>query len=941
MSTAASGSAGAYFQLLGPVRLFDGERAVPIGGPGVRGLLALLALSPNRVVGLDDIIDALWSEDPPATARTIVHGNVSHLRRVLRSISGGGPGHAQILTAPPGYQLSVDPQRIDVNRARTLLDRANAAPSPRRADLLRQAFSLWQGPSLSGVPESLRAPELEELRLAVHGARVDADLAEGGHSALIVELSPLVRANPLAERTVGQLMRALYYAGRRSDALELYQRVSRQVVDALGMDPGPELRHLQLRVLNDDLPPLVPADAVVLSASVAPAQLPPAVPHLAGREADLAWLDELLERAEAGQSAVGVVTGPAGIGKSALVVSWAHRAANRFPDGVLFASLRGFDPHHPAFEPADLITQFLLGLGVPTADVPEQLHERVALYRSLIAGRRMLVLLDDARTAEQARPLLPPGSRSMALVTSRSRLDGLAVSNAARLRALDTLSPEDSVRLIEELTGPADRDLNHALAKLCGYLPLALRIAGARLAASPQWTAGELVDELTNERTRLAALDVGDAGGPGGADTSVRAALDVSFRGLPPDVATTFRTLGALTSRSVGPQLIAALSGTTVREARRRLRTLVTHNLLAETVRDVFTQHDLVRLYLRELAETELTDAEREAALSSSMRYYLAVADQARRKLLRIVDPLDFAGSLPAELSPDLDGFDGARRWFAAEWPNLLATLEAALAARRYTEVWQLARVAHTYQVVCPLWDDWTRLVEIGMAAATGSGDDLARCWMLISRCALALTFELPEGSLADASEALEIAKELDDDRLIISATIHLGGALTLWGRYDEAIVQLRDAVEETDRMGDLALRGQALNNCAEAEKRAGRRFEAIMHQLASLEIDRQLGDDSYVVVSLNNLAELNLGLGELSSAERYARESVHITVTRQFTLQEGVSRLTLARTLLAKGDPEGAREQFELALRLYELANPKFADEVRAELRELGSRTP
>jgi tetratricopeptide (TPR) repeat protein len=227
------------------------------------------------------------------------------------------------------------------------------------------------------------------------------------------------------------------------------------------------------------------------------------------------------------------------------------------------------------------------------------------------------------------------------------------------------------------------------------------------------------------------------------------------------------------------------------------------------------------------------------------------------------------------------------------------------------------------------------------MAAATGSGDDLARCWMLISRCALALTFELPEGSLADAEEALEIAKQLDDDRLIITATIHLGGALTLRGRYDEAIAQLRDAVEETDRVGDLALRGQALNNCAEAEKRAGRRFEAIMHQLASLEIDRQLGDASYVVVSLNNLAELNLGLGELGSAERYARESVDITVSRHFQLQEGVSRLTLGRTLLAKGDVEAARTQLELALRRYEQTNPKFADEVRAELRELASSTP
>jgi DNA-binding SARP family transcriptional activator/tetratricopeptide (TPR) repeat protein len=935
MGEEVEGTTRAHFRLLGPVRLLAGERDVPIGGPGVRGLLALLALAPNQVVGLDDIIDALWGGEPPATARTIVHGNVSHLRRILRTIQDGGPGSARILTAPPGYQLSVDPQRVDVHRARTLLERANAAEPAVRADLLRQAFSLWQGPPLSGVPESLKAPELEDLRLAVHSARVEADLADGKHSALIVELSPLVRADPVAERTAGQLMRAFYYAGRRGDALELYQRVSRQVVDTLGIDPSPELRALHLRILNDDLPltgGLLPAHPAV---SVLPAQLPAAVPHLSGREPDLGWLDQLLERAEAGQSAVGLVTGPAGIGKSALVVAWAHRVAHRFPDGVLFASLRGFDPHHDAFEVGDLITQFLLGLGVSTADVPEQEHERVAQYRSLIADRRMLVILDDARTAEQVRPLLPPGSRSMALVTSRSRLDGLAVSNAARLHALGTLSPEDSVRLIEELAGPADYDLNSALAKLCGYLPLALRIAGARLASGPQWTVGELVDELTDERTRLTALDVE------GADTSVRAALDVSFRGLPEEVASTFRVLGVLDFDFVGPHAVAALSGTTVREARRRLRALTAQNLLAETARDVFTQHDLVRLYLRELAETELTDAERDAVLTGLTRYYLAAADQARRKLLRVVDPLEFAGSLPAECVPEFEGFEAARSWFAAEWPNLLATLDAARAAGRDADVWQLARVTHTYQVVCPLWDDWTRLVEIGTAAAVRLGDDLARAWMLISRCALALVFELPDGGLADAEEALAIGTRLGDERLRITATIHLGGALTLWGRYDEAITRLRGAVEETERLGDPALLGQALNNCAEAEKRAGRLFEAVMHQLAALEIDQRLGDDSYAVVSLNNLAELNLGLGELVEAERYARACVELALSRRFTLQEGVSRVTLGRTLLAQGDPAAARDEFELALEICEAANPKLAEDVRVELRELVSCGP
>jgi DNA-binding SARP family transcriptional activator len=380
-------------QLLGPVQLFAGDVPVPIGGPGVRGLLALLALQPGKVVALDDIIDALWGHDPPATARTIIHGNVSHLRRVLRDVESD----AGILTTPPGYRLMVEPGRIDAHRARTLLDRASVANPETAAALLAEALALWQGPALGGVPESVRAPELEELRRAVHGARVDADLNLGRYAEVIVELSPVARADPFEERTAGQLMRALYHAGRRGDALELYRTVSRATLGTLGVEPGAELRRLHERVLKDDLPardvPEEPAKGI--------SQLPAAVPSLAGRADELDWLDALVTRAEAGETTIAVVTGTAGVGKSTLVVWWAHRLARRFPDGVLFASLRGFDPHHPPLEPAELLTQFLLGLGVETAQVPELLHERVALYRSLIAGRRMLVLLDDARTASR------------------------------------------------------------------------------------------------------------------------------------------------------------------------------------------------------------------------------------------------------------------------------------------------------------------------------------------------------------------------------------------------------------------------------------------------------------------------------------------------------------------------------------------------------------
>ncbi|MBB4687902.1 AfsR/SARP family transcriptional regulator [Amycolatopsis jiangsuensis] len=913
--------AGARVELLGPVRLLDGARTVPIGGPAVKGLLALLALRVGKIVPLEEIIDALWGHDPPATARTIVHGNVSHLRRILRQLRTGPV--AEIHTSPPGYQLAVAPERIDVHRARALFDRATLEPPEGASRLLAEALALWQGPALSGVPDSVRAPELADLRLAIHGARIDADLRLGRHNELIVELSPIVRADPLAERTAAQLMRALYHAGRRGEALELYRTVFRATLRTLGVEPGVDLRWLHERVLNDDLVAQEDAAPVSVVAAATPAQLPPALPALAGREADLAWLDGL-------PGGVAVVSGTAGVGKSALVVWWAHRAARHFPDGVLFASLHGFDPHHAPREPGDLLAQFLLGLGVPADEVPEPLPERVALYRSLIAGRRMLVLLDDARSAEQVRPLLPPGPGSRTVVTSRSRLEALAVSDAAKLRVLGTLAADDAVRVIEELAGPADFDLNHALARLCGYLPLALRIAGARLAASPQWTTEDLVAELGNERTRLAALDVT------GADDGVRAAFDVSFRGLPGELAHTLLRLGAVPGRQIGPHLAAAVAEIPVAQARRELRTLAAQSLLTETARDVFAPHDLVRLYLRDLAETELTPQERAAVLDRAVRYYQAASDTARRKMLRIVDPLDLTGLVAPESLPPLRTFDEAQDWFAAEWPTLLAVLDAAYARQRYADVWRLARVGHTYRVVCPLYEDWSRLVDIGLGAAEAADEPLGVCWMLISRCAIALTFELSRGSLEDAERAVALAGELGDERSLAVARIHLGSVLTLLGRYDEAIACLLETAAEAERAGDLELRGQALNNCAETEKRAGRTVEAIGHELASLEIDRELGDDSYAVVSLNNLAELHLDIGELDTAERYATEAVSLAVTRQFELQEGILRVTLARILRAKPAVGQARAEYGRALDLYERMNPRHIQALRQEAAEL-----
>ena len=911
-------------RLLGPVQLLVDGRSVPIGGPGVRGLLALLARNANSVVAVDEIIDALWGEGPPATARTIVQGNVSHLRRILRTADPSGQT-VRIGTASPGYELVIPDRWVDAVEAKLLLDEAGAATGVRRSELLAEAFGLWHGPVLAGVPSSVTAPELEELRLAVHGARVDADLESGRHTELVGELMPMVQENPLAERTVGQLMVALCRCGRRADALDVYRWVSRYAAETLGINPGPELRLLHERVLRDD-PSVTGRPKSPDLVRLRPAQLPPSVPSLAGRQGDLGWLDGLHAQVAAEANVVGVVTGPAGVGKSTLVVSWAHRAAATFSGGVLFAWLRGFDPNLPALDATEALTQFLLGLGVEAAELPDQLNDRVALFRSLLADRKVLVLLDDAVSAEQVRPLLPPGNGSMTVVTSRYRLEGLAVSNAARLRLLDTLPPGDAVRLIEELAGAGRAGRNARVAELCGYLPLALRIAGARLAASPQWTVDEVVDELEDERTRLAALDTG------GGDVSVRAALDVSFRGLPTELADTFSRLGVLTGASVRPHLVAALTGVSVETARERLRALVTQHLLAETTRDVFEPHDLVRLYLRRLA-ANLAAGERAEVLRRAVEYYLAAADSARQVLGSVSDGLDLRGLVPPEILPPLGEQDLALEWFSGEWENLRALLDNAAEAGLDTQVWQLVRLAHSYRRVRPFWDDWLALTETGMAAAQRTGDRLAVFWMLITRCGVRIAFGVTDSLVPDARAAFALVTDDDNDLVQRSRYMQLGCALLRDGRYDEGLGYLRTSLELARRLGHDDLLSQVLSNLAWGENRAGRFAEAIEYQQAALEIDERRGDHGNVISALGSLAETCFNSGDLDQAESRARQAIALCHGRDITMEEADVRLCLGRTLRAKGDLEAARAELAASLQLHERVNSRRIAEVSAEL--------
>jgi DNA-binding SARP family transcriptional activator/tetratricopeptide (TPR) repeat protein len=917
---------GLRFGVLGPVEVLVDGRPMPVGSPGVGSLLVLLVRAANQVVSSARIIDGLWGDDPPATARTIVHGYVSRLRRLLRT-ADPDRRYARIETRPPGYELVVDEARIDLHRARRLLDSSRGQPPARRAQLLRSAAALWRGPAQLAPPNV--AVELGELRLVVTQERIEAELELGRHASLVGELRALVAEHPFDEGLLGQLIRALYGSGQRADALAVYLQFQRRVSAELGIDPGPVLRELHELLLRDD-PVLRGAAPRNQPTVVVPAQLPPATIAFTGRDEEFAWLYRLLLGRDRVAITVAVITGAAGVGKSALAVTWGHRVSAEFPDGVLYAAMRGFDPSHPPRSPAEVLPRFLLALGVRTEDLPTELEEQAALYRSLLAARQVLVVLDDARDSEHVRPLLPGGSGSLVLVTSRRRLDGLVARSGARLLSLDTLPADAGVRLISQAAVDAGVDVTptqaEQLARLCDNLPLALRVIAARLAAHPERSVEELIVELSDERTRLAALDLENA------DTSVSAALDVSYRGLHPAIGSAFRMLGFVPGLAVDAYVVAALCGTDVDSAARRLRALVEANLMSTFGPSRFVMHDLVRLHAKGIAETELSPSASEGALTRLLGYYQATCDAARRQLYPPSDDLDFARVYRRIARPPLPTARHALDWFEAEWQNLNAMLRVTVAAGRHRDAWQLVALCSHFLSTQASYADWSDWAGIGLGAARAIGDTRGELQMLIVLSTARSRYGLAGEALEDAQLALRIAYELGDPRHIRTALGNVASGLHGQQRFEEALAYDQQAYRLAVDAGDQVAQAHALNNMSQVEREMDRRGEAAEHVRAAVELFKEVGDVGYYLLALNNLAELYLELGKLDEAETLTRQALALSPTHRPDLQQAFTVELLGMVLLARGDVHAATQLREALVLAEQLGSPR-AGAIRAVL--------
>lgn len=654
------------FKLLGPVEWTVKGHGVDLGSAKQRTVLAALLADAGRLVPWSTLIDRVWDQAPTTNARGVLYTYVNRIRRVLERAPPSGEHAVALVRRTGGYLLAVDPGTIDLHRFRALVTAAydRKRPDTERSELLGEALGLWGGTALADLPGAWASRMREtwnrqRLDAAVQWAR--AELRLGRPDQVIGRVEELSAEYPFAEPLTGVLMRALAAAGRDAEALDHYARTRAQLIDKLGTEPGPELRGVHQAILRGTLSPTTArrpeADAAdpVREASTTrqipesgrtrpiPAQLPADVPAFIGREAELSRLSDLArlpgplqpsgllqpsgpvrsagparQMAPAGAAgsttmAVVTVSGTAGVGKSALAVRWAHLAREGFPDGQLYVNLRGYDPQQPV-SAADALAGFLAALGVAARDVPPEVDERSACYRTEISGRRMLVVLDNASSVEHVRPLLPGTPSCVVVVTSRDSLAGLVALHGAHRLDLDLLPAADAAALLRTLIGARVEDEPEAAAVLagqCARLPLALRIAAELATARPASPLAELVTELADQRRRLDLLAAG-----GDPRAAVRAVFSWSYRRLPADAARAFRLLGLHPGPDLDPHAAAALTGERLDGARRLLGLLAHAHLIGPARAGRYGMHDLLRAYAMDLAHAEDSETERDQALS-------------------------------------------------------------------------------------------------------------------------------------------------------------------------------------------------------------------------------------------------------------------------------------------------------------------------------------
>jgi DNA-binding SARP family transcriptional activator len=973
--------------VLGPVTAWNGHEELRVGQPRQQAVLSILATRANRVISRGELVDAVWGQDPPASAEGGIYTYVAGLRRVIeptRSARGSG---RILVSSGAGYVLHLVPGEPDsaafeqhLSRARQLRRGGDAAGA---VDALDAALGLWRGAAFAGVPGPFAETErarLAELRSGAAEEQADVLLALGRHEEVVPDLTALVADHPLRERMRGLLMVALYRGGRHAEALQSFQDGRRLLAEELGIDPGSDLSRLHEQILIRDpaldLPAAWPAGGPAAAAGLSPrpdqaagppggpvpAQLPLDAPAFSGREAELRALHAMrpdsapdkgnqAERAgqagQAGRTAqasqaapVAVISGTAGVGKTALAVRFGHQAARQFPDGQLYVSLHGgLDPDAPPMASGEAL-RFLLGaFGVPPHRMTGSVEERAALFRSVVDGKRVLIVLDNATSAAQVRPLLPGSPGCLVVVTSRNQLGGLVAAQGAMPLTLEVLTDAEAGDMLARRLGrdrvAAEPGAAGQIIAACAGLPLALSISAGRAAGRPRRPLAELAAELRDARGRLDALEADDAA------VDVRAVLSWSYDQLSPAAARMFRLLGLHPGPDISLSAAASLAGTPRTETGAALRELTRTNMAAEHLPGRFTFHCLLRAYAAEAAEAADTAQDQRAAAHRVLDHYLHTAMTASIRFSPHRPPLRLGRPQPGVWPAEFPAKEQAAAWFDAEAPVLLALIDYAAASGFDTHAWQLPWALGPFFNLRAQWRTSADCQQLAVAAAGRLGDDaaLAHAHYLLGNA----QGHTGDFAAADRSMryALAIFRDLGDranEGMVLNG---LASMLETQGRYTDALDVALDALRMLKAAGHWWTQANLENGVGWLYAHMGQYDEALAHCQQALTLHRESGNRGGVADTLDSLGFAYLRLGDLARARSHYEQAIDAYREIGGSFGEGSSLAGLGDVLLRAGQRPAARSCYLQATAVLDAVPHPMADDIRAKVRDLDDRHP
>ncbi|MEU4470830.1 BTAD domain-containing putative transcriptional regulator [Micromonospora sp. NPDC023888] len=921
------------FGILGPLRVGGGEATVTAGRDRI--VLAMLLLRAGRLVPVEELVDAVWEERPPATARAQLQTCVSRLRRRFAEL--GLPPEV-IVTDPVGYGVRTAPDDLDVEVFARGVETARVAVEAGRLDdartEYRAALALWRGPALGGIPSRSirrRAQALDEQRLTALEECVDVELRLGRGAELIDELAESVDQHPLRERLRGQLMLALSSVGRQADALAVYREGRRFYADELGIEPGAELQKLHQRVLAGDL--------VLAGRSSSPIHpvrsLPRAIGDFTGRQQTLARLVKEVE----GGARIQLIDGMAGSGKTTLAVHVATALADDYPDAQLYIDLHGHSERTP-LTPAAAVATLLRQLGLPAERVPTNQDDRLALWRTELAGRRALLVLDNAATADQVTPLLPTGSHCLVLITSRRRLVGV---DEGRPSSLPVFDPDEAVELLGHVVGvervAAEPEAAGEVVRRCGHLPLAIRLAGARLAHRPRWRIADLAERLTSRPDPLAEFEAGDR--------SVGRAFALSYAQVSPSAQRAFRLLGLHPGVRFDNSVAAVLAELPLPDAQDLLDELVDANLVEEAEPGRYRLHDLVREYARTLVSEPGREVERRDGIERLLDHHLHVATAiARRTELSSLHSLIVVAE---PLRPDLVALvaEQGQAWLDDNLPVWTALVRLAETEAFLRYCWQLARACWYAQFEGGRLDELIETHTIGLRAAEALGDDRAVATMLnylasahyrlgnfpesirvmersleiFRGLGLRSGFRNSLGNLGSSyaanfefrraqecfDEARAVATRMRDKEALTNELNNLSMTLLLWGRYDEALRVARRHLSIAREVSDPRRIANAFGHLGMIRHRMGDVGPASRLLRVALRVKRQMGNRFGEGEALNEIGMMEREAGRPEQAADLHRAALVAMTEAGDRVAQCGSRNLLARAILDQGDVTSA----------------------------------